>query len=361
MLLPRTSGPLAPFPFSDPHVQFVYLARNAIFGLAHHFKLRAQEVLFPAYFHGVELEALLAAGVRLRFYRVRSDMQVDPDDVVREVRPATRAVYLIHYLGFPGPVEALRSVCADRGLVLIEDCALALLSRLGSQPLGTFGDAAVFCLYKSLPVPDGGAVVLRQGRLGLNGTVPGVAPTTVRTIAALLHTSDVHGGLGAQRFTTILRGAGKPLTRAAHRQRVATGTEHFDLTTARLLMSRVSRVILARQDFDLVVETRRRNYLQLLDGLRDVAVPLFDRLPAGVCPLFYPFVTNEKQRVWRELRERGVEAVDFWRTGRPALPPGVFPAVDAMRATVLELPCHQDLTPAAVERLIHVVRTVTRE
>jgi dTDP-4-amino-4,6-dideoxygalactose transaminase len=153
-------------------VEYVHFARNAIYALAWQLGLAEADVLVPAYCHGVEVEALIAAGVRVRFFPVHGGMQVDPDEIRRLVRPDTRAIYLIHYLGFPGPVHELRALCDERGLLLIEDCALALLSRLGDEWLGSTGDAAVFCLYKTLPTVDGGAAVLKEGRLQFNGVPP---------------------------------------------------------------------------------------------------------------------------------------------------------------------------------------------
>jgi len=89
-------------------------------------------------------------------------MRVDAAEVIAHITKETRAIYLIHYAGFPGPVEELRAVCRERGLLLIEDCAHALLSSLGDRPLGTFGDAAIYCLYKMLPTPHGAATILHR-------------------------------------------------------------------------------------------------------------------------------------------------------------------------------------------------------
>ena len=55
MLLPRKRRAAAPFPFDDPTTHWFYFARNGIFALARLWGLAGSEVLFPAYFHGVEL------------------------------------------------------------------------------------------------------------------------------------------------------------------------------------------------------------------------------------------------------------------------------------------------------------------
>jgi dTDP-4-amino-4,6-dideoxygalactose transaminase len=120
-------------------------------------------------------------------------------------------------------------------------------------------------------------------------------------------------------------------------------------------MSPLSALVLRNLDYASIVAARRRNYFLLLGRLRDLAPPVFGELPPGVCPLFYPFVTDDKSGVAERLAARGVETVDFWRTHHPSCPPGEFPEVDALRRRVLELPVHQDLAP---EDMAFVARAV---
>ena len=360
MLLGHRRTPPA-FPFSAPNVQYVHFARNAIYFLARQMKLSGAEVLVPAYFHGVELEALLAAGVRPRFYAVRSGMRVVPEDVVQALTPATRAVYLIHYAGLPGPAEAVQQICRDRGLLFIEDCALALLSKDGEKPLGSFGDASVFCLYKTLPTVDGGAVVLKEGRLELDPIAPTLLGTARQTAAAVLNHLARHSNPGVRGFAGTVKSLGKAAVRARSGDWVDVGTQNFDVADVNIAMSDVSHRVLAAQDFDAIVQARRRNYLQLESLLADLSPPVFPSLPEGMCPLFYPFATRHKLALWRRLREQGVQAVLFWLGGELGPKPGEFPEVDALRNTVLELPCHQDMTPETIERVAELVRRAVRD
>jgi dTDP-4-amino-4,6-dideoxygalactose transaminase len=359
MLVARGAS-ASPFPFSDPNVEYVHFARNAIYVLAQQLGLVGADVLMPAYFHGVELEALLAAGVRPRFFPVHGGMCVDPEDIRQLIRAETRAIYLTHYVGFPGPVKALRALCDERGLVLIEDCALALLSRLGDEWLGSFGDAAVFCLYKTLPTPDGGAAVVRHGRLRFEGVTPRLSGTVRETAAALLQGVELNGG-GLGLLARSARAVGRTLSRPAHSNWIDVGTQHFQPGDVRLAMSPISQRIVAAQDFEHIVQTRRSNYLHLEYLLRDLSPPVFPGLPEGVCPLFYAFATTRKRELWTKLRASGVQTVMFWNPSGLGPAPGEFPEVDALRRTVLELPCHQDMTPQRIERVAHAVRVALRE
>ena len=161
MLFPRLAAtvPLA-FPFDQPGLRYRYFARNAVWDAVQLLGLAGKRVLMPAYHHGVELETLLAAGVKPVFFRVDSQMRADFEDA-RARSEGAAALYVIHYAGFPQDMAAARQLAVELGVPLVEDCALALLSRDGEKPLGSFGDVSVFCLYKTIPVPNGGALLAR--------------------------------------------------------------------------------------------------------------------------------------------------------------------------------------------------------
>src|SRR3954465_698421 len=177
MLFPRLAAtvPLA-FPFAQPGLRYRYFARNAVWDAVQLLGLAGRRVLIPAYHHGVELETLLAAGVEPVFFRVDGQMRADFEDA-RAKGEGAAALYVIHYAGFPQDMEAARQLACELGVPLIEDCALALLSRDGEKPLGSFGDVSVFCLYKTIPVPNGG-VLLARGAVakGLGRLLPTTAP-----------------------------------------------------------------------------------------------------------------------------------------------------------------------------------------
>jgi dTDP-4-amino-4,6-dideoxygalactose transaminase len=113
--------------------------------------------------------------------------------------------------------------------------------------------------------------------------------------------------------------------------------------------------VLASQRFPAVVERRRRNFEQLLGRLGPLVTPIFDHLPEGVCPLFYPLRVRDKHAVMRRLAEHGIETVNFWSLSHPAVPEGTFPVIDSLRRSIVELPCHQALTPEAVEQIADAV------
>jgi perosamine synthetase len=92
---------------------------------------------------------------------------MDPDDVARKVTPRTRAVMAVHLYGHPCDMDRLAALCADRHLLLIEDCAEAFGTRFNGRHVGTFGDIATFSFFgnKTITTGEGGMVVSRDARV----------------------------------------------------------------------------------------------------------------------------------------------------------------------------------------------------
>jgi len=87
---------------------------------------------------------------------------LDPDAVAKLVGPRTRAVLAVHLFGAPAPVDQLRSIADEHGLMLIEDCAQAWLTELpGGGLAGTVGEVGCLSLqqWKHITCGDGGLVI----------------------------------------------------------------------------------------------------------------------------------------------------------------------------------------------------------
>lgn len=357
MLLNRRQ-PSGFMPFAAPNVRWFYFARNAVWTTVKMLGLDKGEVLMPAYHHGVEVEAVVDAGATPRFYRVGSRWDVDVEDVEKRIGPKTKALYLTHYAGFPGPVDDMRALADKHGLPLIEDCALSLLSADGSVPLGTTGDIGIHCLYKTLPLPHGGALTVngpRQYSLP-EPPAPPFSSTFSHTVSALLQNLELRGGSFGRGLRRFIRSLGKGAVKAADIERVATGTQHFNRQHVDLGMSPFAMRIAQAQDLESIVETRRRNYFFLLGRLRDVSPPLFNQLHPGVSPLFYPLVVEDKAEVLARLHAKGIEAIDFWKHFHPACDASAFPEVAQLRRSIVEIPCHQDLSPEVMAEVAAAVR-----
>jgi dTDP-4-amino-4,6-dideoxygalactose transaminase len=328
-----------PFPLAEPGAVLFDRARHALVaalpaaGLA-----PGDEVLAPAYHHGSEIEALLRAGLVPRFYDATPSLAPDADELEGLLGPRTRALFLVHYLGFPQDARAWRAWCDERGLLLVEDAAQAWLADDGFAPVGSYGDLAVFCLYKTYGLPDGAAVVGREGIAPPSQTGGGASVTLRRHAAWVLSRSSAAAALAAR----------------AEREHAYDPAEDF--ACGELSRPAAGVTFLLRRLRPEAAARRRAHYSLLLDELGDRVPPPFDRLPAGAAPFVFPVVDEQKGVLLARLRAARVHALDFWSVPHPTLPADGYPGAAQRRARTVALPCHQELGLRDVERVARAVR-----
>jgi perosamine synthetase len=304
----------------------------------------ADRVLLPSYLCESVVSPVRAVGARPEFYSIGRDLQPDLAELEAAIRADTRAIVLIHYLGFPGPVRQLQQLCEARGLALIEDCAHALFSRLGDRLLGSYGAAAFFSPWKSLPLPDGGLLAMNRPDLRFSHPLAGPSGATTLRRLAYRALGTAEAAVGWSPRSTLLRRPG--LRRGLH-----------DRTSGAPVRPRagspVARRLLAGAHPRHVVARRREHYGRLLDAARQLswARPVFDDLPEGVCPLGLPLVAEDRDRRRDELLTSGVNVRTYWEHLPDVVPTDRFPDAAWLRDRILVLPVHQGLRPAQVDWL----------
>lgn len=92
---------------------------------------------------------------------------LDPARAAAQITPATRAILAGNVNGHPAAWKDLRALADAHGLALIEDSTEALGSRYRHQPVGSFGDVAVFDFSQpsALCCGEGGLLVTDDGAL----------------------------------------------------------------------------------------------------------------------------------------------------------------------------------------------------
>ena len=90
-------------------------------------------------------------------------MNVDPASIRARITPRTKAIVPVHFAGRPCDMDALRAICDEHDLVLIEDCAHAIESTWRGQKTGTFGDFGCYSFYvtKNVITGEGGMAICR--------------------------------------------------------------------------------------------------------------------------------------------------------------------------------------------------------
>ena len=88
-------------------------------------------------------------------------MNMDPNAVLAQITPKTRAILPVHFAGRPCDMNALCDIVERYDLKMIEDCAHAIETEYKGRKSGTFGDFGCFSFYinKNLVTIEGGMVI----------------------------------------------------------------------------------------------------------------------------------------------------------------------------------------------------------
>jgi DegT/DnrJ/EryC1/StrS aminotransferase family len=350
------------FPFAEPGLTLTHLGRGAVWLALRALGLgRGSRLAMPAYHCGSEVEAAHLAGIELDFYRVDARLRVDEEDLARAA-VASDATYLISCFGFAMPDP-------PAGTRVIEDAAHGLFSRdAAARPLGSRGDAAVFCPRKSLGTPDGGALVLRDGGRRIDavaGHPDGRA--MARSAASLL------AGRAAMARPHVIRArAAEAIGRASRTDAAARagtltetvigewGLEPADLDAAACSPSRLTSAAVVRVDGDDIRARRRANYTALRDELAELAPEPFRELPDGTCPLYFPVLAEDRGAAIAALLDRGVRALEVWPVPHPALDRDRFAELEPVRRGLLALPVHQAMREGHVRTVVAAAKAILR-
>ncbi len=92
---------------------------------------------------------------------------LDPKAAEAAFSPRTRAVLLVHQLGMPADLPAFEALAAERGVLLLEDSACAVGSRLAGRPIGGSGHTGCFSFHprKVLVTGEGGMITTADSEL----------------------------------------------------------------------------------------------------------------------------------------------------------------------------------------------------
>lgn len=363
-----------PFPLSQNRTVFTFSGSGALFQAARILKLSDRDnILCPAYNCGHEIEPFLQNKVQVKLYSVKEDLQVDIDHLLNQIDLNTRAVLVTHYFGFPQNTDYIRSICDEHNLFLIEDCAHVLYSKDVDSYLGTIGDLAIFSMRKSLPVPNGGALVINNDKLSFPENLED-APIfgTWNKMLDLFIQSVKNDGLDSGRklkkqFLLLIA-----LPLIAVRKLFYKLTKHnfnlwydpdsdtyqVDPKVYSWRMGKSSVKIFNNTDHEAVFGQRRQNFEYLQSALSDVKLlrPIFNSLPEGVCPLFFPVICDKPQILMGKLSENGIGAICWWQSFNTGISFDGYEIESFLKRQTLALPIHQDLKFRHLEKMVKAIK-----
>ena len=123
------------------------------------------EVVVPSLTFAATASAVCHVGATPVFCDVDLDTwQISVDSIEKVITDRTKAVIGVHLYGRPFDIQALKALCLEYSIKLLEDCAESTLGTYLDKPLGSQSDAATFSFFgnKLLSAGEGGAVTAKD-------------------------------------------------------------------------------------------------------------------------------------------------------------------------------------------------------
>ncbi len=119
------------------------------------------EVIMPSFTFVASFEAIMMTGATPVIVDIDDTLTLDIAAVEAAITPNTKAVMPVHMCGSMANLDALKSICKQYNLVLIEDACQAIGGTYKGKVLGTIGDLGCFSFdfVKTVTCGEGGGVI----------------------------------------------------------------------------------------------------------------------------------------------------------------------------------------------------------
>ena len=126
------------------------------------------EIIVPAQTHVATAHAVELCGARPVFIDSEKETgNIDIDQIEKQISSHTKAISIVHFLGMPVHMDRINQIAKKHGLVVIEDCALAIGTYFNEVHAGLHGDIGCFSFYpvKHMTTAEGGMLITKHEKI----------------------------------------------------------------------------------------------------------------------------------------------------------------------------------------------------
>ncbi len=342
--------------FTDSGLSAFFIILNA---LKENSKKR--EVVLPAYTAGSLVTAVIKAGLKPVLCDISlKDFNLEVNGLEKSVSGETLAVICVHLFGIgTEDIAGLKAKLAS-GVLLIEDCAQAMGSKITEKQVGSFADISFFSFNrgKNLPLCSGGCIATNSEiwSASLSRQIeqladPGLFSKTLiplKILAISLAVNPFIYGLGFPLISLFKDDS--PLVNIRPRKFTA-----FQAGLGLALLSRTESFF----------KSRFQNGKFLLDNLKDKEGIIVPDISSRSQPVFnrFPVVFEDpekKEKIKQKLWKLGIEASEMYlRPVHQMFDLGYkleeFPQANYLASHLLTLPVHSSIRQEDLEIMIKVI------
>lgn len=334
-------------------------------GVAQH-----DEVLIPAYHSKSMIPPVYWREALPVFYQVNMDTSINNEDIENKITPRTKAIIVTHYFGILQNLSQVRTLCDQRNIILIEDCAHAFFGAKEGVAVGTCGDYAIASSMKFFPCFDGGVLASSNRQLSNINLQPQPLSLQLKAFFNIIERAVVYERFGF--LGTLLKGALKIKELAwTFIKKISKTSRHLPIGAAsseggfsldknwiHKKISLASMSVIKTSHCSRIIKSRIENYQKIHEALKNLsgAHPLFEEIDDNCVPMVYPLFVENPEPVFDRLKRQGVP---IWRFGEnldEQITYDIFPNSITLSTHILQFPCHQELSSTEINWMITQIK-----
>lgn len=125
------------------------------------------EVLMSPFTFIASASSVLACGAVPKFVDIDETMNINPNEIEKNISSKTKAILAIHMQGQPCDMNKIMKIAKKHNLIVIEDTAQAFGAELNGKKAGTIGDCGAFSLQagKTITSGEGGFIATNSKKI----------------------------------------------------------------------------------------------------------------------------------------------------------------------------------------------------
>ncbi len=124
------------------------------------------EVIIPSHTYCASALPFTRYKVKIKWVDInKDDFTIDVEHLKKIINKNTKVIFAVHLYGLPCEIIEIKKICDQKKIILIEDCAQSLGSKIKDRYVGTFGDMAVFSFHQQknmTTLGEGGMLVVNN-------------------------------------------------------------------------------------------------------------------------------------------------------------------------------------------------------
>jgi 8-amino-3,8-dideoxy-alpha-D-manno-octulosonate transaminase len=119
------------------------------------------EIIMPTFTFVASFEAVISVGAVPVLVDIDDTLTLDPEAVKNAITPRTKCIMPVHMCGSMADLNALKEICEQHDLILLEDACQSIGASYNGKMVGTIGDAGTFSFdfVKTITCGEGGVVM----------------------------------------------------------------------------------------------------------------------------------------------------------------------------------------------------------